>query len=148
MKSIQFLQALFTIHSNNFRMLHWKACGENFDSAHSIAGDYYDMVGADIDDIAEVMLRDDINPLTLEECLDAKHDMNISILDVKGDADYTKSEIIRFSGRILSDILNGILETLEEYQDDRHVGIKSYLEGLYDKYDKEANYLNKRRMKR
>lgn len=36
----------------------------------------------------------------------------------------------------------------KEYQEDGDmVGIRSFLEGLYDKYDKQANYLNKRRMK-
>lgn len=148
MKSIQFLQALFTIYSNNFRMLHWKACGENFDSGHAIAEDYYNKLGDDIDDIAEVMMRENEIPLTLEECLDAKHDMNISLVDVRSDKNYTKTEIIHFTARMLNDVLNGIQETLEDYQEASQVGIRSYFEGLYDKYDKEANYLNKRRMTR
>lgn len=148
MKSFQLLQALFTIHSNNFRMLHWKSCGEGFDRAHKIAGDYYDMVGADIDDIAEVMMRVDITPLTCEQCYDAKTDIDMHILDVSNDDDYDKEDVIKKSDKMLHDLLKGIGETLKDYQDDDMVGIRSYLEGLYDKYDKEANYLNKRRMKR
>lgn len=148
MKNIQFLQALFTIYSSNFRMLHWKACGENFDSGHAIAGDYYDKIGDDIDDIAEVMMRENIIPLTLEECIDAKHEMQMSLVDIRSDKNYSKTEIIHFAGRMLQDILKGIEETLEDYQGSSQVGIRSYFEGLYDKYDKEANYLNKRRMSR
>lgn len=151
MKNFQLLQALFTIHADNFRMLHWKACGENFDRAHAIAADYYEMLGNDIDDIVEVMMRVDIKPLTTPQCYEAKKDIELDMFEADPDEDYELEDVIKHTDSILENLLRGIGEVLmqKEYQEDGDmVGIRSYLEGLYDKYDKQANYLNKRRMKK
>lgn len=144
MSTIQLLQALLTVHADNFHMLHWKACGKNFDSTHKIAGDYYEMLTDDVDDVAEIMLRYDINPLNILQCVKvvAQHGSNVS---VKSTDDYDKSDIVECSDEILKEIIDTIKLTLEDYQGTEDIGVKSYLEGLFDKYDKECRYLNKRR---
>ena len=146
MENLLKLQAILTVHADNFRILHWKACGKNFDSAHKIAGDYYDMVSDDVDNIAEILLRYDVNPLNIFNCIKVavKSGTNVSIPPQN---DYTKEEVIKYSGLILTEILNVIAEALEEAQNPVSVGVKAYLESLYDKYDKESRYLNKRRSK-
>ena len=145
MENIQLLQAMLTVHADNFRMLHWKACGKNFDSAHKIAGDYYEMLSGDIDDVAEVMLRDDILPLNMLKCAQLVLNHGTNVQGITSSNDYDKEDIIEYSDKILGEIVNTIKITLEDYQVEHSVGCKAYLEGLYDKYDKEWRYLNKRR---
>lgn len=145
MENIQQLQVVFTIEADNFRMLHWKSAGRGFDRAHKISGDYYDMIGADIDGIAEIMLRDGINPLTLAECVAAVDD--VDGVRVSPDTDYNVDAVINYADEILKVIVKSIGKILEDYQDTESIGIKSYFEGLYDKYDKEWRYLNARRMR-
>ena len=146
MQSIQKLQAILTVHADNFRILHWKSCGENFECAHQISGNYYDMLSDDVDDIAEIMLRYDINPLNIFQCIKLSINSGTNV-SVSASEDYDIKAVTEKTSLIFTEILKIIREVLEEAQDPSSIGVKAYLESLYDKYDKELRYLNKRRMK-
>lgn len=145
MKSLQKLQALLTTHADNFRILHWKACGHNFDSAHKIAENYYEMLSNDIDDVAEIMIRYDINPLNMISCVKLSLEYNTIKDTVKPSNNYDKYDIVEISDSILEELCSIIKDTIQDFQDEDSIGVKSYLESLFEKYDKEYRYINRRR---
>lgn len=62
------LAALILYHFNT-RILHWKLTGTDFDPVHELLGDYYDQLGVFIDDIAEIGLILEINPINIAEAI-------------------------------------------------------------------------------
>lgn len=147
MNTQQELFVLLTIHQNNLKMLHWKACGKDFDTMHNIVtNNYYEKYTSVIDEVAEVMMRQSINPLTIMHCVVvATKNLNIKVID--HEKLYDRKDIIKYCDLILSDTCNAIEKVLtsEEMKLPKNVGIKSFYESLYDSFDKESRFLNKRR---
>lgn len=143
------LIAMLIIQRSNFQILHWKVRGEDFDNMHAnVTNGYYEMVSSDIDDVVEVAMRLDINPVNhIEACKIVLNDGNSNIM-YPSDKDYSRDEVIVLINKSLINILScikDVLETDEIQNEISNVGIKSYLEALYDKYDKECRFLNRRR---
>ena len=142
MKELRSLLIILMISEANFRTLHWMAAGNKFARMHADADEWRSMVSTDIDVVAEFILRrsDDLPSLKV---VAANTNM---ILDTNGNTiDYDK--FISITKSIFKNILNAITLCLEssEMTESENVGIKAALEGLYDKYDLQANYLVRRR---
>jgi len=61
--------AFVTIYENNFRVLHWKLSGCDFQTAHPRYGDYYDHMGDMLDEVAEQIISMGGNPVNAKEAL-------------------------------------------------------------------------------
>lgn len=143
------LLAVLIIERSNFQILHWKVKGQGFDRVHArVTNDYYETISTDIDDIAELGMRLNINPVNyLDTYRVAKAACpDIEILDAE--KFYSGDEVFSKIDTILSTILDCTKKVLQESEIQyiiENVGIKSFLEGFYDKYDKEYRFLNNRR---
>lgn len=145
---MKYLLAVFMLHENNCRCLHWLSCGKAFDRAHQIAEDLRSLISDDIDTIAEMSLRiDDSGVANLPETIGILKESDENHIIVDSNKCYEKKDVEKLTGVILEDILNTIEIVYKDssMEDIRNVGIKSALESLYDKYDKEYRYLSKRR---
>lgn len=148
---MKYLLAVFMLHENNCRCLHWLSCGEAFDRAHKIADDLRSLISNDIDSIAEMSMRldlEDIRVTNIPGILELLKTSSYDHIVVDVSKDYEKEQVENITHIILKDILDTIIKTYENEsisKDIRNIGIKSALETLYDKYDKELRYLATRR---
>lgn len=81
--------ALLTLHENNFRGLHWKLTGPGFETNHVRFGEYYDKLGELMDQTAELMITQGINPVgfaTLMEIIQSD-EVDTSYVDMSKDYD-------------------------------------------------------------
>lgn len=138
------------IHKSDFQMLHWKTIGDGFDRFHTnITSGYYEKLDKDIDDVAEVLLRQGVNPPNYFEVVMVLNEDGEKVKSISSKKDYRKTEIISYTDMILKKILNQIIKCLDSDEIKNvkeNVGIKSYYEALYNDYDKEYRFLNKRRL--
>lgn len=143
------LFALLQLHKSNFEVLHWKCYGCDYDTLHKeVTSQFYEDFAEDADTVAENLMRQGMNPgnyfsvmriLRETEHLDFVDDTKL----------YTRNEVVQKCDEILKCILEQIekcLQTPEIKENIKNVGIKSFYEGMYDKYDKEYRFLNKRRI--
>lgn len=143
------LLAIMQVHESNFHMLHWKTIGCDFNDGHKeISKEYYEMVFADKDDVAERMLRQGLNPCNYMDVIKVLQTNGKNIPIVTSEKDYTRDEIVKLSDRMLGDIVNAIISVLQSdaMTTPENIGIKSYYEALLDKYDAEYRFLNKKRL--
>lgn len=144
------LVAMLLIQRANFQTLHWKVVGEGFDRLHnSITNDYYEMVSGDIDDVVETFMRIDINPVGYIEACKIISTLEDPAIIYSTESNYNKENVLKLTHKSLNLILDSIASVLKEdciQNDITNVGIKAYLESLYDKYDKECRFLNRKRI--
>lgn len=136
------------LYRHNFRVLHWNAKGEKFDRIHQLADEYSEMLHGDIDTVAEMLMRLSQDPPSYDEVVEIlRNDTDIDFKIIDGKAFYDYEEFSKLSNSMLNDILVSISNVLgtEEIAEFNNVGIKAELEGLYNKYDLQYRYLNKRR---
>ena len=142
------LNSVLRLYESNFRNLHWNSAGNEFNDAHkSITTDYYDMIGGDIDKIAEIIAMLGENAPNYIEVLDIIKNQDKNFLIIDSSALYSREEIIKFADIMLNDIcilLSCCLES-EVLSDPMNAGIKSELESILYNYTLEARYINKRR---
>lgn len=143
------LFAMLQLYRANFQMLHWKACGRSFDRFHeNVTTGYYEKLDKDVDDVAEILMRQGANPLGYYDVFVKMNSGDSKCKIVKSDKDYSGDDITKLTNLFLKDILDQISRCLNssEIKDMReNIGIKSYYEALYNEYDKEYRFLNRRR---
>lgn len=137
--------AIFTLYSNNFKVIHWAACGKKFDRIHKLAEEYYVMINDDLDVLAEMGIRVNQNPAVMIKCTDIISNIDYHdflVIEEYDNIDYNK--FCTMSNIMLKDICFCIESLLEndEVKKPSNIGIKASLEGLHDKYDLQARYLN------
>jgi starvation-inducible DNA-binding protein len=131
---------MLNIYFYNIRVLHWKVKSDKFDEVHSLMNMYYDKLSDDVDLIAEMMLSNDIDVVSLNEVVDSKY----ALIDTN--KDYTYDEVFNLIELMFKDIIDYIKRLLnEDSVVTKNPGIHSELENLYSFYDKELNYKNTRR---
>jgi starvation-inducible DNA-binding protein len=131
---------MLNIYFYNIRVLHWKVKSDKFDEVHSLMNMYYDKLSDDVDLIAEMMLSNDIDVVSLNEVVDSKY----ALIDTN--KDYTYDEVFNLIELMFKDIVDYIKRLLnEDSVVTKNPGIHSELENLYSFYDKELNYKNTRR---
>lgn len=141
-----FLSVLL-VYKSNFQVLHWMASGKNFFLLHEKASQYHDKLSEDVDKVAEMILRYNDSIVNYEEALEIikeyeDHEFFLAPSNEKYDAEKFKT----VSEKMFNDILKCIEELLDcdHAKEPKNIGIKSTLEGMYDKYDLEVHYLLKR----
>ena len=142
-----FLSVLI-IYQHNFRILHWKASGNNFNMIHEWADTYYNTLNTYIDKIAEISMRLNQNPVNYKEAaelLESYSDHDFTLLDANDD--YYIDCFTSCCDVMFADILKCIEELLQssELEDIKNVGIKSDLESMYSEIDLQYRYINARR---
>lgn len=146
MVNLNKLLTMMIISEANFRTIHWMVAGMKFNEMHLGADDFRKMVADDIDVVAEMILRRTDSIPTLKNVCGNER----LIYDPEGNyIDFPK--YLSLVSTILNGIKNAIGECLadpEITENPENVGIKAELEGLYNKYDLQANYLIKRRFAR
>lgn len=143
------LTAVFVFEAHNFKVLHWMAKGKQFDRVHTkLSSDYYDMVSADADVVAEYGLRLDETVPSYPDVLSILKDSDIQFEVVEGSDFIDYETFVEKTNHILGCILKSLFAVYEneEVKKIENVGIKSGIEGLIDKYDLEMRFLNKRRI--
>lgn len=148
MDQLTVLLAKLIIHESNMRCLHWLVKGSEFDNSHSgFTTSYYEMISNDIDYVAECLMRNDKDVLNYEEALEIAREENSSMID--SDKKYASVEAAQICNQIFSSILlslEAVLESTDIKDNIKNVGIRSSLESMYERYDKEKRFLNKRRL--
>lgn len=142
------LLAIFIIYGHNFKVLHWQANGQRFDRVHKLANEYYDYLADDADDIAEMAARVGQNSLGYIEAVETLKNLDGKFVVVESDKLYNFSQFVDITNAMLDGILKSIaaVHDTEEMSDIKNIGIRSELEGIYNKYDLQMRYLNKRRL--
>lgn len=144
MEHLRLLLILLQISEANFRTLHWMAAGDKFEQIHLNCEKFVDMVGEDMDTVAEMSLRLSSNLPTLKAVSTNPN----AVIDTHGELVHF-AEFCKYATSIFEGICNSIEACLEDEEiadDISNIGIKSSLEAMHDKYDLQARYLIKRRM--
>lgn len=137
------LLSVLMVYYSNFKVLHWMAEGEAFFTLHEKADEYADMLLADMDNVGEICLRANEGVVNYIEALRMiEEDENYEFLLINSGETYDVEKFKNNAIKMFNDILTCIKEALNEGIE--NIGIKSTLEGMYDKYDLQANYLLKR----
>lgn len=141
-----FLAALI-VYQQNFKLLHWCAKGNNFDTIHEQAKKYYEKMDKDIDDVAEICLICNLRPLNIKEAYNLLEESDNEYLQLDSSEDYDMEDFTKYTDIILKSIISIIEELLDSdgIDDDSLIGAKSYLENLHYEYLKEYKYINTRR---
>lgn len=98
------LFAMLLCYRHNLHMLHWKATGKRFDKIHSICDDYVSKFNTFIDEIAEIMLSIDINPLTMDEAIQVLNNNEKTFLLVESNHDYDYKEAFKAIDVMFTDL--------------------------------------------
>lgn len=149
MRNQLLLFAKIQLYRANFQMLHWKVCGKGFDRFHAnITTECYEKLDKDADDIAEILMRQGASPLNYYEVLTTLNNDGGHTKIIKSNKDYSAEDVTKCISMYYEDICSQILKCLDSdaiKNVRENVGIKSYYEALYNEYDKELRFLNRRR---
>lgn len=139
--------AQLIVEETNLRCLHWCAYGKHFDRAHALADEYRKMVSEDIDTIAEYSDMLETGVCNIPEAMEILDNSERDFLIVDTSKNYNKKTIQAYINMILREIVDSlqILLSSDDIQNNNNVGIRSDLETICGKYDKQLRYLNKRR---
>ena len=141
------LDAVLRIYEQNFRNLHWNSKGIEFNDSHkNITTEYYEMVSADVDKVAEILAMLGIDPFNYLEAAEYVTNSEVKYFVVDSKTHYSKLEICKFADIMLNDICTIIAAAIEEITDPINAGVKSELETMLYNYFLQARYLNKRRL--
>ena len=141
------LDATLRLYEQNFRNLHWNAKGNDFNDSHkSITTEYYEMISADVDKVAEMEAIMGIDPLNFTEAADFIVKSEKKYITIQSDKHYTRAEIIEIANTMLLDICAELAAAIEEISNPLDAGVRAELENLLYAYTLQARYINKRRM--
>ena len=141
------LDAVLRIYEQNFRNLHWNSKGIEFNDSHkNITTEYYEMVAADVDKVAETLAILGLDPFNYLEAAKFITESESKYFIVDSKTHYSKLEICKFADIMLNDICTILAAAIEELSNPLDAGIKSELETLLYNYSLQARYLNKRRL--
>ena len=141
------LDAVLRIYEQNFRNLHWNSKGIEFNDSHkNITTEYYEMISADVDKVAEILAMLGIDPFNYLEAAEYVTKSEVKYFVVDSKTHYSKLEICKFADIMLADICVILSAAIEEITDPINAGVKSELETMLYNYFKELRYLNKRRL--
>ena len=140
--------AIFILHENNMRCLHWNCVGHNFMTAHGVAEEYTEHICSDIDKLAEFndILGNSPNQVNLIEAAKIIEESDKKLFLVDPSKYYSADDVYKCITIILSDLKSVIEELLDEIDGDNVAGIHSELETMHHYYHFQRDYLNKHRL--
>ena len=139
--------SILLVYRSNFHVIHWLAKGEQFDTIHEKAADYYDMILTTCDEVAEMAMRIGERPVNYIEALKVVEDADKDYKILSTSSNYEFEDFKENTDIMFKDILECIEELLESdiVTEKQNVGIKAQLESIYNQYDLQLRYINKRR---
>lgn len=145
--NLRLFLSVLLVYRSNFHMLHWQAAGKEFDLMHKQAAKYYEKMLCDADIVAEKAMMLGQSPVNYPEAFALLQEADHQFKILPSDTVYNYSDFIENTDIMFSDILYCLQELLqsEEVQDIANVGIKAALECMYEQYDLQLRYINKRR---
>ena len=140
--------AIFILHENNMRCLHWNCVGHDFMTAHGVAEEYTEHICSDIDKLAEFndILGNSPNQVNLIEAAKIIEESDKKLFLVDPSKYYSADDVYKCMTIILSDLKSVIEELLDEIDGDDVAGIHSELETMHHYYHFQRDYLNKHRV--
>ena len=140
--------AIFILHENNMRCLHWNCVGHDFMTAHGVAEEYTEHICSDIDKLAEFndILGNSPNQVNLIEAAKIIEESDKKLFLVDPSKYYSADDVYKCMTIILSDLKSVIEELLDEIDGDNVAGIHSELETMHHYYHFQRDYLNKHRI--
>ena len=112
-KKLNELLADLVLETHKLQRFHWYVKGPDFFQAHVQLEEFYDQVGALVDEVAEVMLMCDMKPIsTVKEFLDAS-----DIKESKGEF-VTSKEAFAEVAKDFEHILEGIKDVKKKAEED------------------------------
>lgn len=138
MEGLEKLLVALVLYAHNFRMLHWRVGGSDFDCAHGVMGEYYDKLSDYIDDVAELCIEKELNVFSLNEILEKLEAEDEDFLEVSSGENYTSTECFEMTSTMFNSLID-IFSNLEPETVTR-------LQGIIDWLNKECSYKNKRRL--
>lgn len=140
--------AIFILHENNMRCLHWNCVGHDFMTAHGVAEEYTEHICSDIDKLAEFndILGNSPNQVNLIEAAKIIEESDKKLFLVDPSKYYSADDVYKCMTIILSDLKSVIEELLNEIDGDEVAGIHSELETMHHYYHFQRDYLNKHRL--
>lgn len=140
--------AIFILHENNMRCLHWNCVGHDFMTAHGVAEEYTEHICSDIDKLAEFndILGNSPNQVNLIEAAKIIEESDKKLFLVDPSKYYSAYDVYKCVTIILSDLKSVIEELLDEIDGDDVAGIHSELETMHHYYHFQRDYLNKHRL--
>lgn len=139
LKGLTKLQAMLIIHQYNFRILHWKVTGVDFDPVHALMGEYYEKLGEFIDSIVEISILNGIDVISVLEAASSKV---VPALDSK--KTYTSKEVFEYTKNIFEDLVECMDEAIEEC---KHEDVRDEIKTMQFWIRKELSYKNIQRNK-
>lgn len=108
--------AIFILHENNMRCLHWNCVGHNFMTAHGVAEEYTEHICSDIDKLAEFndILGNSPNQVNLIEAAKIIEESDKKLFLVDPSKYYSADDVYKCVTIILSDLKSAIEELLDE----------------------------------
>lgn len=144
---VQKLQTLFSVlvcYRHNLHMLHWKVVGHHFEGAHTLLDSYVSKFNTFIDEIGEMILSMDGNPLTLQECIDIVTQLDQHILIIESGEDYDSTRVYNALDIMFTDLYNLYTEISKDCE---FTDCTSVLDEHKYWLRIEGKYKNKKRMK-
>ena len=140
--------AIFILHENNMRCLHWNCVGHDFMTAHGVAEEYTEHICSDIDKLAEFndILGNSPNQVNLIEAAKIIEESDKKLFLVDPSKYYSADDVYKCVTIILSDLKSVIEELLDEIDGDNVAGIHRELETMHHYYHFQRDYLNKHRL--
>ena len=101
------LDALMRLYEQNFRNLHWNSKGIEFNDSHkNITTEYYEMVSADVDKVAEIIAMLGMDAFNYLEAAEYITKSEKKYFIVNSATHYSKLDICKFADIMLNDICN------------------------------------------
>ena len=139
------LLALLVVYQHNLKVLHWKVSGKDFDNKHKILSDYYDKFDEFIDQVAELGMEINIEPLSFNAVHSLCNEMSESVIMCHANQDYEGKDALKIVGSMFDQLIANI----DKCQQDKDLpsDILSDLDSIKAYLRLESHYKNKRRLK-
>jgi DNA-binding ferritin-like protein len=144
MESLINIFVALTIFKYNFRLLHWKTKGLDFDTKHELVDKYYDQLHIYHDDIAEIILMLNGRLLALNEVMHVGKESDREILLMDGNDYYDNKKIFE----LINQMFNQLVDLYEDACNDEELtgDIVSKLQEHQYYFRKECRYKGKNRL--
>ncbi|HAB67062.1 MAG TPA: hypothetical protein DCE23_06820 [Firmicutes bacterium] len=123
-ESIQLLMSALNLYRYNFRIMHWKAKGKHFKKVHDLMADYYTMLDGFIDEVVEIGLMYDVEPVSYQETFEILNKSELQFEQLHGSEAFDCPEAVKKSGEMFDQLIQ-VYDTVKE---EVHGAIASKLE--------------------
>lgn len=138
----ELLIAVTTVYQHNFKILHWRCTGPEFDMVHELMHSYYIQLGTFLDDLTEILLmNDDGTPISLPRALNILENGERPYIVLDGSEEYPIDKCFKVARTLFQHILDDYAKAKCAVGDD----VLSKLDEHTYWYRKELQYkLNQR----